>query len=233
MDVSLMVESLPRLLGGVPTTLLLVGTSLCMGFVMALGLALMLRSRHWFLSAPAFAYVFVFRGTPMLIQIFFIYYGLAWWIGQVPDLRQSWLWPILREPIWYGIAALTLNTAAYGAEIIRGGLQSVPAGQIEAARACGMSRVLMFRRIVFPLALRQALPAYGNEIILTVKASALASTITIMEITGVAKAINSLYAAPFEIFIMAGTIYLAINFVAAQMVAMAERRLNPDRRPPR
>ncbi len=232
MDLDLIADALPRLLRGVPMTLVLVSASLVLGFALAVALALVRLSRHRIPAAFARAYIFTLRGTPLLIQIYFLYYGVGWWFAQDASLRQSWLWPVLREPLWYGILALTLNTAAYTAEILRGGIQSVPRGQIEAGRAVGMSSTLLFRRVVFPQALRQALPAYGNEVILMVKASALASTITIMEITGIARSINSARAAPFEIFALAGALYLVINITATRLIRLAERRLSRDRLPP-
>ncbi len=173
-------------------------------------------------------YVFVFRGTPLLVQIFIIYYGLS----QFPVIRYSFLWPILREPYWCAIIALTLNNAAYASEIIRGGLLSVPSGQIEAAKACGMSRFTCFRRIVMPLAIRQALPGYGNEMISMVKATSLASIITLMEVTGIAaKLIAETYRA-IEVFVIAGAIYLAINFVLTRALMFAEYKLTPYLRQP-
>lgn len=173
-------------------------------------------------------YVFVFRGTPLLVQIFIIYYGLS----QFPVIRYSFLWPILREPYWCAIIALTLNNAAYASEIIRGGLLSVPSGQIEAAQACGMSRFTSFRRIVMPLAIRQALPGYGNEMISMVKATSLASIITLMEVTGIAaKLIAESYRA-IEVFVIAGAIYLAINFVLTRALMFAEYKLTPYLRQP-
>ncbi|MCE3250066.1 MAG: transporter permease [Geminicoccaceae bacterium] len=175
MNLELMWQSVPKLLGGLVLTLELVTLSLLLGFVVAVGIALMRVSPYRALSGLAYVYVFVFRGTPLLVQIFLIYYGL----GQFEAIRDSFLWTFFREPFWCAILALTLNTGAYTGEIIRGGIESVPWGQIEAARACGMSRVLLFRRIVFPIAIRQALPAYGNEVILMVKSSSLASTITL------------------------------------------------------
>src|SRR5262249_55505527 len=151
--------------------------------VLAITLALMMRSRILPAAWLAHSYVFVFRGTPLLVQLFLIYYGL----GQFrPFLQEIGVWWFFRSPYHCALLALTLNTAAYGAEIVRGGLQSVPAGQVEAARAFGMSGPTLFWRIIAPIALRQALPAYGNEIILMIKATSLASTITLMEITGLA-----------------------------------------------
>lgn len=227
MDVSFLLEALLRLLPGVPLTLQLAFISVALGMVLALVLALMRLSGIWSLEWIARSYIFVFRSTPLLVQIFLIYYGL----GQFPALRYSVLWPVLRQPYWCAIIALALNTAAYGSEIIRGGLQSVPEGQVEAARACGMGRFLVFRRIVLPLAIRQALPAYGNEIILMVKATALASVITLMEVTGLAaKLISETYRA-VEVFIVAGSIYLVINFVIARAVRMLEHWLTPHLRP--
>ncbi|MEQ8965430.1 MAG: ABC transporter permease [Azospirillaceae bacterium] len=227
MDFALILEVLPDLLDGLWMTVQLVVLSLAFGFVAAVGVALMRLSHNPLVSGTAWVYVFVFRGTPLLVQIFLIYYG----VGQFEAVRESFAWPVLREAYWCAILALTLNTAAYSSEIIRGGIQSVPRGHIEAARACGMSRALTFRRITLPLAFRQALPAYGNEVVLMVKASSLASTITIMEITGIAKAINSRTFAPFEVFAAAGAIYLAINFMATRAIQYAEWRLTPYLRP--
>jgi octopine/nopaline transport system permease protein len=227
MSFALMWASLPELLAGLPLTLGLVGLSLLIGFFLAIGVALARLSRHRALAGAAWAYVFVFRGTPLLVQIFLIYYGL----GQFGVVRQSLLWTVFREPFWCAVLALTLNTAAYTGEIIRGGIQSVPFGQIEAARACGMGRWQAFRRIIFPLAIRQALPAYSNEVILMVKASSLASTITLLDVTGIARGIISQTFAPVEIFIIAGSIYLLLNFLLSSAVRLVEHRLGAHLRP--
>lgn len=223
MDWELMWDSVPALLAGVPLTLQLVALALLLGLGMAALAAWARLSGNAVAAGAAGAYVFVFRGTPLLVQIFLIYYGLS----QFEAVRASPLWPLLREPYWCAILALMLNTGAYQSEIIRGAILSVPQGQVEAARACGMSRLLLFRRIVLPVAVRQALPAYGNEIILMVKASSLASTITLLEITGVARRIISQTYAVFEIFIVAGAIYLLINFAAARLIRWAEWRMTP------
>ena len=228
MDIQFLYEVLLTLLPGVPLTLKLAFSSVAIGAVAALLLALCRLSRSWPLVGFARAYVFVFRSTPLLVQIFLIYYGL----GQFRGIRASALWPVLREPYWCAVIALTLNTAAFASEIIRGGLQSVPAGQVEAARACGMGAALRFRRIVMPLAMRQALPGYGNEIILMIKATALASTITLLEVTGLAaKLISETYRA-IEVFIVAGAMYLTVNFVITRMIQVLEHVLTPNLRPP-
>ncbi|WP_102959733.1 ABC transporter permease [Mangrovicella endophytica] len=226
MDFAFAYDTLLTLLPAVPLTLLLAFNAILFGAVLALGLALCRISGLAILDWPARAYIFAFRGTPLLVQLFLIYYGL----GQFPAVRHSILWPILREPYWCAVIALTLNTAAYASEIIRGGLLSVPHGQIEAAKACGMSRLLMARRIVLPLAIRQALPGYGNEMITMVKATSLASIITLMEITGVAAKLISETYRVMEVFIVAGALYLAINFVLTRLLALVERWLNPDAR---
>jgi octopine/nopaline transport system permease protein len=216
------------MMSGVPLTLQLAASSIVFGAILALLFAMMRLSGVAVLDWIARLYVFVFRGTPLLVQIFIIYYGLS----QFPVIRYSFLWPILREPYWCAIIALTLNNAAYASEIIRGGLLSVPSGQIEAAKACGMSRFTCFRRVVMPLAIRQALPGYGNEMISMVKATSLASIITLMEVTGIAaKLIAESYRA-IEVFVIAGAIYLAINFVLTRVLMFAEYKLTPYLRQP-
>ncbi len=227
LDFALMAEAFPAILAGTGTTLKLVAGALLCGFFLAVPTALAADSRSRILRGTAAGYVLFFRGTPLLVQIFLIYYGL----GQFEAVRASIFWPILREPWWCALLALSLNTGAYTGEIVRGGLQSVPAGQIEAARAAGMSGLLLYRRIVAPIALRQALPAYSNEVVSMIKATALASTITIMEITGIARTFISQTFKPIEIFLVAGAIYLVLNFFAAQLLRALERHLSPHRRP--
>jgi len=225
MDFELMAETFPKLIAGIPITLSLVGSSLLLGFVFAVVLAQMRLSKNFLVTKCAYAYVYVFRSTPLLVQIFLIYYGS----GQFRDSLESvGLWYFFREPYFCAILALTLNTAAYTSEIIRGGIQSVPWGQLEAGRAIGMSGVTLFRRIVFPVAIRQALPAYGNEIILMVKSTSLASTITILEVTGIAKKIIAATFAPMEVFVIAGAIYLSINFIVTRGIQWIEIKLSPQ-----
>lgn len=228
MDFKLMVESVVPIMGGLANSFQLVVIALGVGFCLAVGLALLRQSGNALLNRPARLYIFIIRGTPLLVQLFLIYYGL----GQIDWLRGSMLWVALREPFWCAVLALTLNTTAYGAEIIRGGLQAVSWGEKESARSFGMSGVLLFRRIVFPIAIRQALPAYGNEVILMVKATSLASTITVMEMTGVANAIISETYRPLEIFLVAGAFYLLLNFVLTRVVRVIEHHLSGHLRPP-
>jgi octopine/nopaline transport system permease protein len=229
MDFDLMLESIPKILSGARLTVLLVTLSLSMGFVLAIAAALLRRSRIPLIVVPIKAYVFVMRGTPLLVQIFLIYYG----VGQFEIIRQSVFWVVLKSPFWCAIIALTLNTTAYGSEIIRGGLESVQFGEVEAGRAFGMSGYLLFRRIIFPIAIRQALPAYGNEVILMVKATSLASTITIMEMTGIANTIMAENYRPMEAFIVAGSFYLILNFIMTRLIQLFEWRLSGHLRPPK
>lgn len=225
MDVAFLADTFWRLLAAVPTTLKLAGISVALGLVLSVLLAFAMRGPFRPLAWLASLYVFVFRGTPLLVQLFLIYYGL----GQFrAEMQAIGLWTFFRDPTSCALLALTLNTAAYGAEIVRGGLQSVPAGQVEAARAFGMSGWTLYARIVGPIALRQALPAYGNEIILMVKATSVASLVTIMEITGVAHHLISRSFRAFEVFIVAGALYLLINFALTQVIRLAERRVIPD-----
>ncbi|MFW5970279.1 MAG: ABC transporter permease, partial [Halofilum sp. (in: g-proteobacteria)] len=168
------------------------------------------------------AYIFFFRGTPLLIQIFLVYYGLS----QFETIRDSFLWPILREAYWCAIIAFTLNTAAYTAEILRGAIQSVPAGEVEAAKAIGMGRWMRLRRVVLPRAFRIALPAYSNEVILMLKGSALASTVTLLDLTGVARTLIAKTYMPIELFLAAGLFYLAITAVVLQGFRFVEKRMH-------
>lgn len=218
-------DAFPQLIAAIPVTLQLTFSSLLLGIVLAFGIALMRQSGTRLLHWPSIVYVDIFRSTPLLVQFFLIYYGS----GQFRhELQAVGLWTFFREAWFCAILTLMLNTAAYTSEIIRGGIQSVSHGQIEAGRACGMSTITIYRRIIFPQAIRQALPAYGNEIILMVKSSSLASTITILEIVGVAKKIYASNFQPYSVFITAGVIYLFINFLVVIGVQMLEIKLSPQ-----
>ncbi|MBB5463717.1 ABC transporter permease [Paraburkholderia sp. Cpub6] len=227
MDFQLIYESFPKLLAAVPATVALASVSLFVGFLLAVPVALARLSHSRLLASLGYGYVYVLRSTPLLVQMFLIYYGS----GQFRIvLEHLGLWALFRDAWFCAILALSLNTAAYTSEIIRGGVQSVPWGQIEAARSIGMSSVLLFRRIVFPIAMRQALPAYGSELMIMIKSTSLASTITIVEVTGVAKQIISESYRPLEVFLIAGCIYLSMNFLISRVIFMIERRISPKRR---
>ena len=222
MNFQLMWDSVPQLLQGALLSMQLVVVSGIFGLVIALPLALGRLSPNPLISTGPYAYIFFFRGTPLLVQLFLVYYGL----GQFEAVRSSIFWPILREPYWCAVITLSLHTGAYIAEILRGAIQAVPAGEVEATRALGMSRVTAFRRIILPRAARIGLPAYGNEVILMLKASALASTITLLDLTGMARTIIARTYTPVEIFTTAGAIYLALSFILVQGFRLLERRWN-------
>jgi octopine/nopaline transport system permease protein len=225
MDFYFLADTMQKLLAGLPLTIELASISIGLGAALAMLLAML---RAAFLPGAWFVrfYVYVLRGTPLLLQIFLIYYG----IGQFAVVRESIFWPFLRQPYWCAILALSLNTAAYGSEIIRGGLQSVPAGAIEAARVEGMSGLLLYRRIILPLAIRQALPTYGNEMVIMVKSTSLASIVTLMEVSGISYAIISETYRALEVFLCAGSIYLALNFLLTRAISGVEYWLNPHLR---
>ena len=216
MDIAFLSETFMVLLGGLPLTLNLALTSSLIGLLGAIALALSRVSGIAILAWWAQVYVFVFRGTPLL--------------GQFRPTLQEWgLWGMLRSPYWCAVIALAMNTAAYGSEIIRGGMAAVAHGAIEAANACGMGTWLRLRRVVFPLALRAALPAYGNELILMVKATSLASVITLMEVTGLAGKLIAQTYRSVEIFTCAGIIYLVLNFFLTRLVQVLEWKLSTER----
>ena len=214
-------KRIPDLLEGAWLTLHLVVVSSLIGLCIAVPMAALRASRNPALWLPAYAYIFFFRGTPLMVQLFLIYYGL----GQFEAVTNSFLWPVLREAYWCAIIAFALNTGAYTAEIFRGGIEAVPIGEVEAARACGMSPFQVYRHVVIPRALRIAFPAYGNEIIMMIKSSAIVSLVTLFDLMGMARQVFSRTFA-VEIFFYAAVIYLIISYVFVRLWNTLERRLN-------
>jgi arginine/ornithine transport system permease protein len=214
-------ENIGQYFEGLWTTVWLVAAALALGLLLAVPLAILRTSRNPLVNGPVWLYTYFFRGTPLLVQLFMLYYGAP----QFPALRDSALWPLLSQAWFCALLAFTLNTAAYTTEIIRGAMLTTPHGEIEAARACGMSRSLMLRRIVLPSAFRRALPAYGNEVIFMLHGSAVASVVTIVDLTGVARNINSTYYTPYEAFLTAGLFYMALTFLIVWLFRRLERRL--------
>lgn len=227
MNFDLMLESLPALLKGTAITLQLLAASLACGMLIAIPVAILRVNGNAAVRLILHCYIYFFRGTPLLVQIFLVYYGLA----QFDVVRDSALWPYLRQAWVCAILTFSLNTAAYTAYILRGAIQAVPAGEVEAARACGMSTALAYRSIILPHAFRLALPAYGNEVVSMLKSTSLASTITVMELTGVANTIVARTFAPYELFITAALLYLAITYVLTSALRALEHRLSRHRRP--
>ncbi len=215
-----------RLMAALPLTLEVWLFSVVLGGLIAAGVVWMRVSGSKPLAVLARGYVAIFRGTPLLIQLFLVYYGLA----SIPAVRHSLFWPILREPFYCGVLALGLCTAGYQSEIFRGALLAVPHGAIEAAKACGMSGLTMFRRIIFPIALRHALPAYSTEMISMVKATALVSLITLWDVMSVALKIRNDTLVTYLPLILAGAIYFTVNYILGAAFLSLERRLSPHLR---
>jgi len=228
MDWAVVLQMLPMLAAGAVLTLKLLVISGLAGLCLAVPMSLAKASRTWWISLLPRVYVFFFRGTPLLVQLFLVYYGL----GQFEAVRESILWPVLYDAYWCAILTFSMHTGAYITEILRGAIQAVPPGEIEAARAIGMSRSQVYRRIVLPRAFRMALPAYGNEVILMLKASALASTITLLDITGTARTLYAKNYLPVETFVTAGAFYLVITYTLTHLLWFLERRLHPERKEP-
>ncbi|MGR5133527.1 ABC transporter permease [Vibrio alfacsensis] len=223
MDFSLIVESFPVYLDGLWTTVWLVALALVIGLGVSIPLAVARNSTNYALSLPSWTFIYFFRGTPLLVQLYLIYYGM----DQFFPVKDT-LW----ENAWFcALVAFVLNTSAYTAEIIRGAINGLPKGEVEAAKAYGMSTFMTYRRIILPSALRRALPAYSNEVIFMLHGSAVAGIITIMDLTGAARLVNSRYYAPFESFLTAGLFYMALTFIILWCFKVAEKRFLAYLRP--
>lgn len=228
MDFTPIFENYQLYIEGLWVTLQLVSFALVIGLVMAVPLAILRTSSNPLANGPVWAFTYFFRGTPLLVQMFLLYYGL----GQMQYMVElSQTFEFLKDAYWYALFAFTLNTAAYTTEIIRGAIEGTDFGEIEAARACGMSRVQVYRRIILPSAFRRALPAYSNEVIFMLHGSAIASVITIVDLTGAARIIASRYYNPFEAFIAVGFVYFCITFALIGGFKLLEKRWFAHLRP--
>ena len=220
MNFELIISSFPKMLGAAVITVKLLAFSLAIGLLIGLFFAVLRLNKNIFINRFAYGYSYLFRGTPLLVQIYIIYFGL----GQIEFIRSTFLWVILKEPFWCAIIAFALNTGAYTSEILRSAFQTIKPGVIEAGKSLGISNKIIFYKIQIPIAIRQSLPAYGNEIILMLKGTSLASTVTIMDLTGVAKHIISTTFKPVEVFILAGSIYLFMTFIVHNIIKFLERK---------
>jgi polar amino acid transport system permease protein len=221
--IDVLVNFWPRLLHGLGLTLLLTGVSAVLAAAISLPLAVFRTNASATAQLPLRLYISFMRGTPLLGQLFLIYYGS----GQFrPALQSVGLWTFFRDPFNCAILAFTLNSVAYQIEILRGGLMGVPAGQIEAAKAVGMNRLQAYRRIILPHTYRIAQPALGNEIILLMKGSAVASVITIFDLMGETKTIFA-KTFDFSIYLWAAVIYLVLTAVFVRAWRYLEKLLNP------
>lgn len=220
MEWALIAESLPGFVRATGVTLQLLLLALLLGGVVALPLAMLRSLPSPWASRPVWLFTYAIRGTPLLVQLFLLYYGLA----QFEAVRQSAAWPWLSSAWFCAVAAFAINTCAYTTEILHGAMKAVPAGEVEAAQALGMSRWVMLRRIVLPSAFRRSLPAYGNEVVLMLHGTSLASVVTLLDLTGAAREFNSTHYLPFEAFLTAAVLYLLITFVLVALFRAAERR---------
>ena len=220
MDIELMISSFPKLLNATLITLKLLSVSLILGLFIGLGFAILRMNNNKLINKFAYGYSYIFRGTPLLVQIFIIYFGL----GQIEYLRTTFLWVVLKEPYWCAIIAFSLNTGAYTSEILRSAFQTIKPGYLEAGRSLGIPSKIIFTKIQIPIAIKQSLPAYGNEIILMLKGTSLASTVTLMDLTGIAKYIISTTFKPVEVFIVAGGIYLFMTFIIHNVIKYLEKK---------
>ena len=221
----LVFESLPKLLNATKLTIELTLISLVFGVFIGAFFAVLRISKNKIFYYISYYYSYVFRGTPLLVQIFIIYFGLS----QVEWIRDSVLWVVLKEPYSCAILAFTLNTGAYTSEIFRSAFETINKGILEAARGLGLNKYYIFFKIKLPIAIKQSLPAYGNEMVLMLKGTSLASTVTLLDLTGVAKHIISTTFRPIEVFIVAGSIYLLMTFVIHNFIKFLERRYDYER----
>ncbi len=227
MDFQVIIDNLPLYLQGLQTTIVLVVASLILGLVLAIPIALLAASKRKWVAALPKAYIYFFRGTPLLVQMFMIYHGM----GQFEAVRESFLWVIFQHAWACALVAFALNTAGYTGEILRGTIEQTPYGEIEAAKSVGMSNAQIYRRIILPSTFRRALPAYGNEVIFMLHGSSLAGLITIVDLFGAAKVVNARNFVPFESFIAAGIFYLAITFMIVWGFKKAEHYWHAYLRP--
>mgnify|MGYP000461552379 CR=1 FL=1 len=225
MNWEIIIKWLPKLAQGATLTLELVAIAVIAGLLLAIPLGIARSSRLWWVRAFPYGYIFFFRGTPLLVQLFLVYYGLA----QFDVIRNSSMWPYLRDPFWCATATMTLHTAAYIAEILRGALQSIPKGEIEAGRAFGMSRSTLIRRVWLPRAIRIALPTIAGEVVLQLKATPLAFTVTVMDLYSVAYKIRQDTLLVYEPLILVAVFYVALSALIVNVFGRIERQL-PVRR---
>jgi len=216
----LMIESFPKLINATKLTIQLTLLSLFFGIFVGIFFAILRTSKNKIFYFISYYYSYIFRGTPLLVQIFLIYFGLA----QVEWIRESFLWIFLKEPYSCAILAFTLNTGAYSSEIFRAAFETINRGVVEAAKSLGLNKVNIFFKVKLPIAIKQSLPAYGNEMILMLKGTSLASTVTLLDLTGVAKHIISTTFKPIEVFIVAGSIYLLMTFIIHNFIKFLEKK---------
>ncbi|KQW29650.1 nickel permease [Rhizobium sp. Root274] len=219
----------PLLLDGAFQTVALLVISVGFGFILAIGLAFAMVGGGPVTRSLARGYSTVFRGTPLLIQLWLLYYGVGSLLPMVPGLRHSFLWPILREGFFFAALSFTLNYAAYEAEVLRGALLSVPKGELEAGRALGMSRFTLVRRIWLPRAIRTALPTIAGEVVMQLKATPLAFTVTVMDLYAVAFKVRQDTLLVYEPLLVVTLFYVVLTVLITRAFGIVEAQV-PIRR---
>jgi polar amino acid transport system permease protein len=229
MDWSWVYHYFPALVWGLVVTIELLVLSVVFGIALAVPVGLVQVTGPWFLALPARAFCTIIRGTPLLIQVWLLYYGLGSLFPSIPEIRHSFLWPILREGFFYAVLAFTLSFAGYEGEVIRGALAGVPRGEIEAARAFGMTHFQVVTRVWLPRALRMVLPTLAGETVLQLKSTPLAATITVMDLFGVANMIRQDTYRIYEPLLLVATIYILLTFIITRVFRVVEAQI-PQRR---
>ena len=227
MDFEVIFSNMPLYLEGLVVTIELLIISIIAGLLLAIPIGIAAASKSYWINIIPKSYIYFFRGTPLIVQMFLIYNGLA----QFEAMRESFLWVFFKQAYWCALFAFSLNTAGYTAEIIRGAILQTPAGEVEAAKASGMNKLTLYRRILLPSAFRRGLPAYSNEVIFMLHGTALAGVITIVDLFGAAKIVNSRYFVPFESFITAGFFYLCLTFMIVFLFKQAEKKWHAHLKP--
>lgn len=228
MQWQLIYDSLPLYVEGIRTTVVLLAISLLSSFVLAVPLAVARVSGNPWISRTVWFYTYVLRGTPLLVQLFILYHGLA----QFEAVRESAAWVLLKNAWFCAWLAFTLNSTAYTTEIFAGALKATNHGEIEAARSYGLSGFTLYRRILLPSALRRALPQYSNEVVGLMHATAIASTVTLVDITRVARDVYANNLLVTESFGVAAAIYFVFTFTLVGLFKLLEwrflRHLHPQ-----
>jgi polar amino acid transport system permease protein len=209
---------------GAITTFWLVLLSGILGFALAVAVGLGRTSRNWLINAPCYLFTSIIRGTPLLVQIFILYYGLGSLFAQTPFIRHTFLWPYLREGFWYVVIALTLSVGGYVGEVVRGALMAVPRGEMEAARAYGFRGFGLLRRIWLPRALQAMMPTLAGETVLLLKATALASTVAVVDLLGAANIVRAQTFRVYEPLLFVAVAYFLATLAIERAFAVLERR---------
>lgn len=218
-------EYFPDFMDGIVITLQLLGMSVAIGMLLAIPIGLVQVTGPRWLAIPARAFCTVIRGTPLLIQLWLLYYGLGSLFPMIPEIRESFLWPVLRDAFPYAVLAFSLSVAGYEGEVMRGAFKGVPKGELEAARAFGMGRFTLLRRIWLPRAFQNVLPTLAGELVLTLKSTPLAATITVFDIYGVGTVVRQETYRVYEPLLVVAGIYLCLTAVIVIFFRWLEQRV--------